>query len=104
MDWSRLAHHLVKMVSGDRNSKSNPDQALVYQIRLEGHLGHQWANWLNGLSLTLEGKNTLLTCQVVDQAALYGLLRKVRDLGVPLLSVTRVEPDRLKDSIPIDKL
>jgi hypothetical protein len=66
---------------------------MVYQIRLKGHLGHQWTDWFGGLTLTLEDNNeTLLTGPVVDQAALHGLLRKVRDLGIPLLSVIRVEP------------
>ena len=68
-------------------------QPLVYQIRIKGHLGRQWTNWFGGLTITLENNGeTLLTGPVVDQAALHGLLRKVRDLGVPLLSVSRVEP------------
>lgn len=83
------------MMSSNR-AKPDPDQALVYQIRLKGHLGHHWADWLDGSSLTLDGGDTLLTCQVADQAALYGLLRKLRDLGVPLLSVTRVELNQIK--------
>ena len=66
---------------------------MVYQIRLEGHLGRQWTDWIGGLTITLEDNgDTLLTGPVVDQAALHGLLRKVRDLGMPLLSVIRVEP------------
>jgi hypothetical protein len=78
----------------DRHIPTNdPDQPAVYQIRLKGHLGCQWADWFEGLTITLEeGGNTLLTGLVVDQAALHGLLRKVRDLGMPLLSVNRVEP------------
>jgi hypothetical protein len=68
------------------------DQPMVYQIRIKGHLGPQWTDWFGGLTITLEeGGETLLTCPVVDQAALYGLLRKVRDLSLPLISVTRVE-------------
>ncbi len=69
-----------------------PDQPPVYQIRLKGHLDPQWSDWFDGLTLTREGDDTLLTGPVVDQAALYGLLRKVRDLGLPLLAVTRIEP------------
>ena len=66
---------------------------MVYQIRIKGHLGHQWTDWFEGLTITLEENGeTLLTGPVVDQAALHGLLRKVRDLGMPLLSVNRVEP------------
>ena len=68
-------------------------QPLMYQIKLRGHLGEHWADYLEGISLTLDGEATLITCQVADQAALYGLLRNLRDLGVPLLSVTQVEPD-----------
>jgi hypothetical protein len=66
---------------------------MVYQIRLEGHLGPQWADWFGGLSITVEDNgDTLLTGPVVDQAALHGLLRKVRDLGIPLISTIRVNP------------
>ena len=66
---------------------------MVYQIRIKGHLGHQWTDWFEGLTITLEDNgDTLLTGPVVDQAALHGLLRKVRDLGMPLLSVIRVKP------------
>ncbi len=65
----------------------------IYQIRIEGHLGPGWANWFEGLSITLEDNgDTLLTGAVVDQAALHGLLKKVRDLGVPLVSVNRLDP------------
>ncbi len=69
------------------------NQPMIYQIRLKGHLGQQWTAWFDGLTITLEANgDTLLTGLVIDQAALYGLLRKVRDLGLPLLAVTRVEP------------
>jgi hypothetical protein len=68
-------------------------QAMIYQIRIEGHLGPQWTNWFGGLTITLEeGGDTLLTGPVVDQAALHGLLKKVRDLGMPLISAIRVKP------------
>ena len=61
---------------------------MVYQIRIKGHLGRRWTDWFGGLTITLEENgDTLLTGPVVDQAALHGLLRKVRDLGTPLLSV-----------------
>ena len=66
---------------------------MIYQIRIKGHLGRQWTNWFEGLTITLEeGGDTLLTGPVVDQAALHGLLRKVRDLGMPLISAIRVKP------------
>jgi len=66
---------------------------MTYQIRIKGHLGPQWTDWFGGLTITLEDNGeTLLTGPVVDQAALHGLLRKVRDLGLPLLSVIRLKP------------
>ena len=65
----------------------------LYEIRIKGHLDDRWAVWFEGLTLTREDNgDTLLTGPVVDQAALHGLLRKVRDLGMPLISVGRVEP------------
>ena len=64
-----------------------------YEIRLRGHLDSRWAAWFDGLSLTNESDGTtILYGPVADQAALYGLLQKVRDLGLPLVSVTQVEP------------
>jgi hypothetical protein len=79
-------------MSNKLNPKTDPDQPLVYQIRLQGHLDRNWTDWFGDVTITLEeGGETLLTCTVADQAALYGLLRKVRDLGLPLISVTRVK-------------
>ena len=69
----------------------------LYEIRLKGHLDDQWSDWFGGLTITLEEDgNTLLTGPVVDQAALHGLLKKVRDLGMPLVSVNCVDPDQAK--------
>ena len=82
-------------MSNEINSESEKAQPLVYQIRIQGHLGREWTHWFGGLTLTLEDNGeTLLTGPLVDQAALHGLLRKVRDLGVPLLSVSRVKPSQ----------
>ena len=68
---------------------------MVYQIRFKGHLDSEWADWFDGLSITREDNgHTLLAGPVADQAALFGLLKKVRDLGMPLLSVNRVELDQ----------
>ena len=65
---------------------------MVYQIRVQGHLGRQWTDWFGGLTITLEDNgDTLMTGPVVDQAALHGVLRSVRDLGLPLLSIMEVE-------------
>jgi hypothetical protein len=65
----------------------------IYQIRLKGHLDDRWAEWFEGLTITLQDSgDTLLTGPVIDQAALHGLLKKMRDLGLPLLSVSPVEP------------
>lgn len=74
--------------------ESVADEPGVYQIRMKGHLGHEWAAWFEGLTVTLEGGgNTLLTGLVMDQAALHGLLKKIRDLGMPLISVNRAGRD-----------
>jgi len=68
-----------------------------YQITVKGHLDNRWADWFEGVTITLEDNGeTLLTGPVVDQAALHGLLRKVRDLGLPLVSVIHVEPEQAK--------
>jgi hypothetical protein len=74
-------------------SSEDQSEPGLYEIRLKGHLDDRWAEWFEGLTITLEDNgDTLLTGPVIDQAALYGLLKKVRDLGLPLLSVNRVEP------------
>lgn len=77
------------------NSKASPGQPPIYQIRIKGHLGSQWTDWFGGLTFTLEESgDTLLTGPVADQAALHGLLKKVRDLGTPLISVNSISPDQ----------
>jgi hypothetical protein len=81
-----------KVMPNELDPKKKPGQPVVYQIRLKGHLGSQWTNWFEGLTITLEEDgDTLLTGPVIDQAALHGLLKKVRDLGMPLVSVSPVE-------------
>ena len=77
--------------ANDSNSETEPRLPAAYQIRIKGHLGRQWTDWFGGLAITLEDNgDTLLTGSVIDQAALHGLLRKVRDLGMPLVSVSPV--------------
>jgi hypothetical protein len=79
-------------MSNTLNAKHDSGEPIVYQIRIQGHLDCQWADWFGGLTITLEDNgDTLVTGPVVDQAVLFGLLRKVRDLGMPLLSVNRVQ-------------
>jgi len=86
-------HNGDRVMLNESNSESEKAQPLVYQIRIQGHLGREWTDWFGGLTLTLEDNGeTLLTGPVVDQAALHGVLKKVRDLGMPLLSVSRVKP------------
>jgi len=66
-----------------------------YEIRLKGHLDTRWAAWFDGLNLTNESDGTtLIQGPIPDQAALHGLLQKVRDVGLPLVSVTQVDPDQ----------
>ena len=80
-------------MSNTRNQENDPSQPVVYQIRLKGHLDREWTDWFEGLTITLEDNGeTLLTGPVVDQAALHGVLKKVRDVGMPLISVMRVQP------------
>lgn len=80
-------------MSNELNPKADSSQLTVYQIRVKSHLDSDWTDWFEGLTITQEADgDTLLTGPVVDQAALHGLLKKVRDLGMPLLSVNRIEP------------
>ena len=74
-------------------SAETHDEPGRYEIRVKGHLTDRWADWFEGLTLTLEENGqTLISGPVADQAALHGLLKKVRDLAMPLVSVIRVEP------------
>ena len=79
-------------MSNKLTPQPDSNQPTIYQIRLKGHLGSQWTDWFGGLTITLEDNgDTLLTGPVIDQAALHGLLKKVRDLGLPLVSVSPLE-------------
>jgi len=67
----------------------------LYEIRIKGHLDERWRDWFSGLIITLEDNgDTVLSGPVADQAALHGILRKVRDLGMPLVSVNQIKIDR----------
>jgi len=82
-----------KVTSNELEPETDPGQPTIYQIRVQSHLGPEWRDWFEELTIALEDNgDTLLTGPVIDQAALHGLLKKVRDLGMPLLSVIRVEP------------
>jgi hypothetical protein len=75
-------------------SKEDRAEAGRYEIRLTGHLGARWAAWFDGLTVGQQGDGTtLISGPIADQAALHGLLQRVRDLGLPLVSVTRDETD-----------
>jgi hypothetical protein len=86
-------------MSNKRSADHDADH-MVYQIKIKGHLVPQWTDWFEGLTITLEDGNTLLTGPVIDQAALHGLLKKVRDLGMPLLSVNSIglDPQGMSDN------
>lgn len=78
-------------------TRPNHDESRLYEIRLKGHLNKRWADRFEGLTITLEENgDTILTGPLVDQAALHGLLKKVRDLGLPLISINPLEPDRVE--------
>ena len=94
-------HNRYRVMANDFIPNTAPGQPEVYQIRIKGHLGREWTDWFGGLSITLEDNgDTLLTGPLVDQAALHGLLRQVRDLGMPLLSVNRVRPGQADGAEP----
>ena len=82
-------------MSDERKPNDDSSRTAVYQIRVKGHLGRHWADWFEGLTITLEANgDSLLTGSVVDQAALHGVLSKVRDLGLPLVSVIKIEREK----------
>jgi hypothetical protein len=86
----------ITMLS-ERTPSADPDQPMICHIRIEGHLSPHWSDWFLGLAITLqENGETLLSGPVVDQAALHGLIRKVRDLGIPLLSIVCAKTGQAK--------
>jgi len=92
-------HNRDRVMSNKLNSESEKAQPMIYQIRIKGHLGREWTDWFEVLTITaLDNGETLLTGPVIDQAALHGLLKKVRDLGMPLLSVNRLKPGQAEAS------
>jgi hypothetical protein len=78
-------------MSQQLDPRADSSRPMAYQIRITGQLDARWADWFEGLTITLDGGDTLITGPVVDQAALHGLLKRVRDLGMPLVSVSPVE-------------
>ena len=82
-------------MSEQRDQKPDSNQSIIYEIKIEGHLGLQWKDWFDGMTMALdENGETVLTGPVTDQSALHGLLKKVRDLGMPLISVNRIYPEQ----------
>jgi hypothetical protein len=79
-------------MSQELDPHGDSSQPMAYQIRITGQLDVRWADWFEGLTITLDGGDTLITGPIIDQAALHGLLKRVRDLGMPLVSVSPVEP------------
>jgi len=86
----------------ENKAKPQPDalKPTIYKIRIKGELDSQWTDWFEGLTVTLdENGDTLMTGPVIDQAALHGLLKKIRDLGIPLISVCPGRTDNPASSI-----
>jgi hypothetical protein len=80
-------------MTSKQSQETTSEGPTVYEMRIKGHLGSEWTDWFEGLTIQLEENGeTSLTGLVADQAALYGLIKKVRDVGLPLLSVQRVGP------------
>jgi hypothetical protein len=84
-------------MSSKQSQETGLEDPTVYEIRIKGHLGPQWRDWFGGLTIKLEENGeTSLTGLVPDQAALHGLLKRVRDVGLPLISVVSLKPDHLE--------
>jgi hypothetical protein len=92
-DGTKERRNVRYIMSDKQTFDKNHNRHHCYEIRLKGHLDERWAQWFEGLTITREDTgDTLLTGPVVDQAALHGLLKKVRDLGIPLVSIRPVKP------------
>ena len=92
-------HNRYRLMLNELYTKTDPNEPMTYQIRIGGHLGREWTDWFEGLTIALEDNgDTLITGPVIDQAALFGLLKKVRDLGMTLLSVVGVKPGQAQAS------
>ena len=88
-----LSEHQEKERSNKPEPEPDANRPTVYQIRVKSHLSSDWTDWFDGLTITRqENGDTLLTGPVIDQAALHGLLKKIRDLGMALISVNSLEP------------
>jgi hypothetical protein len=82
-------------MTNNHPTNRNANEPAVYQIRIAGHLGPEWSGWFQGMSITREDHGqTLVTGTVADQAALHGLLKQIRDLGLPLISVIPACPEQ----------
>ena len=82
-------------MSDEQKSERDSAQPKIFQIRIQGHLSRQWMDWFDRLTITLEEDgNTLISGPVVDQSALHGILKRIRDLGMPLLSVNSDDFDQ----------
>lgn len=80
-------------MSTEINNHLSTSSSPIYQVRFKGQLDTQWTGWFEGLTVTADDNgNTLLSGEIIDQAALFGLLKKIRNLGLPLLSVNQVKP------------
>ena len=84
------------MADCDKRPRLSLDQPATYQIRVQGKLGHDWSVWFEGMVVAVEGNATTLTGRVADQAGLYGILVKIRDLGLPLISLTWIDPQQTR--------
>jgi hypothetical protein len=81
-------------MSNPRHRRPSQQQLATYEIRIGGHLDPSWEDWFPGMAITLEANgDTFLTGPVADQAALHGILKKLRDLGIPLVSINQIEPE-----------